>query len=69
MIIFTKHALQRMKERKISKKEVGDVIDNPDSIKRDTNRIIAKKKFKGKTIEVIFAKEGQKSLIITCYLV
>lgn len=63
MIIFTKHTLIRMKERKISKKEIKDTIANPKFLKRDSHKIIANKK----NIEVVFIKENSKIIIITCY--
>lgn len=63
MIIFTKHTLIRMKERKISRKEIKDAITNPEFLKRDSYKIIANKK----NVEVVFTKKNSKIIIITCY--
>ena len=67
MIIFTKHALKRMKEREISKADIAKVIRNPDYIQRDFKRIVANKKLNGKILEIIFLKENKKTIILTCY--
>jgi hypothetical protein len=45
-IVFTKHALERLKERGISEKEVREFIKNPDKIERSLkspNRFLIKK--------------------------
>ena len=48
MIILTKHARIRMKERGISKSDLEKVLINPDKIQRENGRIIASKKINGK---------------------
>lgn len=67
MIIFTKHAIDRMRERGILRKDIEKVIKNPDYIQRDNNRVIANKKLNKKTLEVVFIKENTKTIILTCY--
>lgn len=64
--MFTKHAINRMEERNISRKNGEKVIKNPDYIYRDNNRIIANKKLNEKTIEIIFVRENNKTIILTC---
>jgi len=68
MIIFTNHALQRMKERGISEKEIKQVISGADYIKHESNKIIASKRLNRKTVEAVFVKKNSKIIIITCYL-
>lgn len=67
MIIYTKHAIKRIKERGISKSDIEKVIKNPDHIQRDNNRIIANKKVNKRTLEIVFIKEDRKTIILTCY--
>lgn len=67
MIIFTKHAIIRMRERGILRKDIEKVIKNPDYIQRDNNRIIVNKKLNKKTLEVVFIKGDTKTIILTCY--
>ena len=43
LIIFTKHAHDRMKERGIFKKDIRKVLANPDRIHRENHRVIASK--------------------------
>ncbi len=67
MIIFTKHAITRMKERNVLKKDIEKVIKNPDYIQGDNNRVIVNKRLNRKTLEVVFVKENKKIIILTCY--
>ena len=68
MIIFTQHAIIRMKERVISRKDVKIMIQNPDNIYRSfDDRVIFQKKIKSKTLEVIIKKDDRKTIILTCY--
>ena len=42
---FTKHALQQIKTRSISKDDILDTLDNPESVKRDSHgNLIAQKR-------------------------
>jgi len=67
MIILTKHAKDRMKERGILKKDVAEVLLNPDRINRENHRIIVSKKINKEILEVVYAVENGKKIILTCY--
>ncbi len=67
MIVFTKHAITRMKERGILKRDIEKVIKNPDYIYRDNHRVIENKKLNKKTLEIVFIRENTKTIILTCY--
>ena len=67
MIVFTKHAKDRMEERKISEKDIEKVLENPDYIQRESHRIIARRKINREIIEVIYLIEDNKKIILTCY--
>lgn len=67
MIVFTKHAKDRMEERKISEKDIEKVLENPDYIQRESRRIIVRRKINREIIEVIYLIEDNKKIILTCY--
>ena len=67
MIIFTKHAKDRMKERGILKRDIEKVLLNPDKIHRENHRIIASKTINKKILEVVYIIENSKKIILTCY--
>jgi hypothetical protein len=67
MIILTKHAKERMKERGILKKDIEKVLLNPDRIYRENHRIIASKRVNKEILEVVYVVENNKKIILTCY--
>ena len=67
-IKFTKHALQRIKNRKISKVEVLDTIKNPDILKEDTyGNSVAQKEIDKQLLRVFYFSEGNAKIVITAY--
>jgi hypothetical protein len=67
-IKFTKHALERLKSRSISKEIVLEIINNYDSLQKDKyGNFIAQKK-KDKYLYRVFysIKEDDKLIITTC---
>ena len=67
MIIFTKHAKDRMKERGILKRDIEKVLLNPDRIHRENHKVIASKIINKKILEVVYIIENSKKIILTCY--
>ena len=67
MIIFTKHARNRMKERGILKRDIEEILLNPDRIRRENHKIIAAKTINKKILEVVYIIENSKKIILTCY--
>lgn len=67
---FSDHALERMKERGISKLQVYATIKSPqEKLKSFRDRIIFKRTYKLKTLEVITRLEDNKIVIISAYMV
>jgi len=67
-IIYSPHAKKRLRERKISKTAVILAINNPDKeLLGDRNRIIARRRFGNRILEVIYVKENNQIVIITLY--
>ena len=67
-IIYTKHALSRMKIRNISSFQVEQTVNEANQINLDNfgNRI-AQKQYGSYLIRVIFKIENKNKLIITAY--
>lgn len=67
-IKFTKHALERMKIRNLSKEEILEIIKNPDSIVKDAyGNNIAQKLKSDFFIRVFFRRNNGDIIIITMY--
>jgi len=59
-IKFTKHALQRIKKRNISKDEIIDTIKNPDLLKKELyGNFVAQKIIKKQLLRVFYFSEGE----------
>jgi len=67
-IKFTKHALQRIKKRNISKDEILDTIKNHELLKKDLyGNFVAQKIIKKQLLRVFYFSEGDAKIIITAY--
>lgn len=67
-IKFIEHALERIKERGITKDEVIDAISEPDYVgKGYGGREVAQKLTDGKLLRVIYEKHGDEIIVITAY--
>jgi len=67
-IVYTKHALKRIKFRKIEEIWVEEAIKYPSSTKREGNRYFVRKKLNGKTIEVVCIKEKDINIKTTYWV-
>ena len=67
-IIFTKHSIIRMRERKISRKEILEVIHNPQFTEEiEFGRVKSGRAIGGRAIRVISKRIVKGIIIITCY--
>ncbi len=67
-IIFIPHALDRLKERDISKELVIEIIRNPDNIDPESERRkIVQKLIKGKLLRVVYDEEEESIVVISAY--
>lgn len=67
-IKFTKHALQRIKSRNISKDDILDTINYPKSLKKNSHENFIAQKIKGKhLLRVFYLIEGNAKVVITAY--
>ena len=68
LIKFTKHALERMKARGITKEEVIEIITNPDKEIHDSYRnTIAHRVIKKYLLRVFYRIEKDSKIVITAY--
>jgi len=67
-IKFTKHALQRIKKRNISKDEILSTINNPDLLRKDLyGNFVAQKVIEKRLLRVFYFSEGDAKIVITAY--
>ena len=67
-IVYTMHANEQIKERKLLKVWVEETIKSPDQTKAKGHKYYATKKLNGKTLRVIYVKEKYIK-VITSYFV
>jgi hypothetical protein len=68
MIIFTKHALLKLKQRRISKEAVAETLKSPDyTCSGYSERTIGYKKFDTLYLKVIYKIENHNVIVITQY--
>ena len=66
MIIFTNHALLKLKQRRISKTVVKNTLKSPDyKFPSYSGRMIAYKKFDKLYLKVVYKKEDNNIIVIT----
>jgi len=69
LIIFTKHALERMKQRGITKEEVLQALSETESSVLDAfGHYVAQIPIHGKFLRVFYQKRGNDTYVITAYL-
>ncbi len=67
-IIFSEHALEQLKTRKVLKRQVRETIKNPtDKIKSFRGRELRQKSFGDKILEVVIYQSEEDIIVITQY--
>lgn len=64
-IFYTKHALERMVWRKVSKDVVEEVVRNPDFLEEVGSKLIASKFINHEKVIVVYIPKGGGLLVIT----
>lgn len=68
MIVFTKHALERMKQRTITRDEVIEVLTiSKERITDNLGHSIAQVDCNGKILRVFFVERDESIIVITAY--
>lgn len=67
-IVFSDHAKDQLKRRKISQKLALDAVAKPDEIASSfNNRKLRRKRIGGKILEIVTKTEGSKITVVTGY--
>jgi len=67
-ITFTKHALFRMKKRKITKEEVGEAIKYPEKTLKKQGKFYISKNIERANIEAVYEKDKYIKVITFYYI-
>ena len=67
-IVFSLHALERMRQRGISRKSVVLCIQNPDKSEELEGVYRCVKKINNKVIIAVYRQENDKSIVVTAYI-
>jgi len=67
-IIFTKHALLRMKKRKITKDEIINSIKHPENTSKKENKFYVQKNIDRANIEIVYEKDKYIKVITVYYI-
>ena len=68
-IILTKHAEQRLVERRIEKEEIIETIENFERLEKRNDRFYCQKRFSRGSVEVIYKNIDNNIIVITAYWV
>jgi hypothetical protein len=68
-IIFTEHAEERIKKRKITKEEILEAIKYPDNLRKEENKYYLQKNLVRAKIEIVYEKSDNYINIITIYYI
>ncbi|MDP3771804.1 MAG: DUF4258 domain-containing protein [bacterium] len=66
-IIFTRHALEKLGQRSISREMVYSAIDAPEKLIMESDKFLAFYKVGKKYLKVIFVREDDRIVVITQY--
>ena len=66
-IIFTKHALERIKARGVDKNEVFDALENPENLVEKSGVKIVQKKVGNQLLRVYYREEKKAKIIILLF--
>jgi hypothetical protein len=67
-VIFTEHAKERMKKRKITEEEVKEVIKYPEKTEKQEGLFYARKNIQRANIEVVYEKDKYIKVVTVYYL-
>lgn len=64
-IIFTRHARQRMKQRRVTEKQVEETLTDPDKIEPgDNGGDIAIRRYGGRDVRVVYSEPSEDKYVV-----
>lgn len=67
--IWTKHVLQRTKDRKIPQEFITKTLENPDKVTTAEDKTELKKNFGAQTVTVVVKKnEKEENIVLSCWI-
>lgn len=67
-IFYTRHARERMRERRISRREVEECVMHPSGVFMESEKVRRfQKSFRSVSIEVVAELKGNHFIIVTVY--
>lgn len=68
MIVFSDHAEEQLRRRKISRKLVEETVRSPEEILESfRGRKLRRKRFGGKILEIVTITKGSRMTVVTQY--
>lgn len=67
MIAFTRHALERMKQRNITKEEVLAAIREPGAKQDGLGHLVAQREVDARLLRVFYVERDETLVVITAY--
>ena len=67
-IIFTEHAKERLKKRKITKEEITEAIKFPEKVTKKKGLYYAQKNIQRANIEIVYQKDKYIKVITIYYI-
>lgn len=70
MIVFSDHAIDQNEKREIPESRIVRTVTDPDAVEPSSRgRVIRRKRFGKKVLEVITVTEGSRIIVITQYYI
>ncbi len=64
-IVYTRHARQRMKKRKVTKKQVEETLTYPDEVELgDNGSDIAIRRYGGREVRVVYGEPEENNYVV-----
>jgi len=67
-VVYTRHAEEKIAERKLSKTIIENALKNPDTVLESiSEKRIAHKLIRNKLLRIVYTRKSEKYVIITAY--
>ena len=67
-IVYTEHAKERLKKRKITEEEISEIIKRPDNTKKIGGKYYSQKNIGRANLEIVYEKDKYIKIITIYYI-